>query len=292
MNSEFLKLSGVMLFMLVLALCGCKSKEPEKINNNIFKTFQDCPNCPDMVVIPAGGFEMGGKVFNTEKPIHHVTIGKSFAMGKTEVTRGQFSEFVNETGYNSGDQCSTFEGVNLYNRSGRSWRNPGYQQDDKYPATCLNWNDAKAYAEWLSRKTGKQYRLPSEAEWEYACRAGGQQEYCGSDEVNSVAWYGSGLQPGGNSSQTAHSVATKLANAWGLYDMSGNVSEWVEDVWHLNYDGAHTDGSVLQEDSNSRVVRGGSWYDFSVYLRSAVRGWGNTFSRTNFIGFRLAMTLP
>ena len=131
--------------------------------------FRDCPDCPEMVVIPAGSFDMGSPDSedgqgDDEGPVRRVKVAV-FALGKTEITRGQFAAFVKKTKYDAGDKCWTFENGKFRERDG-DWRKPGYLQDDKHPVACINWNDAKAYAIWLSRKTGKQYRLPSEAEWE------------------------------------------------------------------------------------------------------------------------------
>ena len=149
----------------------------------------------------------------------------------------------------------------------------------------MNWNDAKQFVSRLSAKTGKTYRLPSEAEWEYACRAGGRQEYCGSDRADDVAWYS------GNSGSATHSVAGKQANAWGLHDMSGNVWEWTEDCWNGNYSSAPTDGSAWTAgDCSQRVVRGGSWFSYPLNLRSAYRGRFTAADRYNDLGFRVART--
>jgi len=249
------------------------------------KAFRDCADCPEMVVIPAGSFEMGsnnGK--DSEKPAHRVTIGKIFALGKTEITRGQFAAFVNETNYVADDGCFGYEGGKLQKLSQSNWHNPGFPQDDSHPAACINWNDAKVYTDWLSRKTGKQYRLPSEAEWEYACRAGGRQQYCGSDNLDSVGWYGN------NSGNSTHPVSRKQANAFGLYDMSGNVWEWVEDSNHDSYNGGPTDGSVWVGDGAKRVLRGGSWDDGP---QSAGRRLGFVPAlRYIDVGFRIIRMLP
>src|SRR5262245_12500366 len=140
-------------------------------------TFRECDVCPEMVVVPAGSFTMGSP--ETEKgrnswegPQRVVVFVRPFAIGKFEVTMEQFGAFVRETGYDAGAMCWTFEGGAASGRNSRSWRNPGYEQTGTHPATCLSWRDAKTYTEWLTRKTaGKPYRLPSEAEWEYAARA-------------------------------------------------------------------------------------------------------------------------
>jgi formylglycine-generating enzyme required for sulfatase activity len=227
------------------------------------KAFRDCPECPEMVIIPAGSFDMGsndGEV--NEKPVHHVTIAKPFAMGKTEVTQGQWKAVMgnNPSSFgNCGDTC---------------------------PVEQVSWNDVQRFLQKLNARTGKQYRLPSEAEWEYACRAEGKQEYCGSDYINSIAWYSN------NGGLTTHPVASKQANAWGLYDMSGNVGEWVEDIYHDNYSGAPADGSAWLGDGAKRVLRGGSWNYGPQGGRAAYRGWFEPSFRSNRYGFRLAETLP
>lgn len=226
--------------------------------------IRDCPDCPEMVVIPAGSFDMG-----ETGSTHQVTL-KKFAMGKTEVTQGQWKAIM---GYNPSE-----------------FKNCG----DTCPVEQVSWNDAQEFIGKLNAKTGKQYRLPSEAEWEYACRAGVRQEYCGSDDINSVAWYGAYATPVGNSAKATNRVTTKQANTWGLYDMSGNVWEWVEDSWHDNYSGAPNDGSAWQGDGAKRVLRGGSWVNNPQDERAANRDRGGPANQYDdrFNGFRLARTLP
>jgi formylglycine-generating enzyme required for sulfatase activity len=251
------------------------------------RVFKDCSECPELVILPPGGFDMGADdAVDNEKPVHHVSISRKFALGKTEVTRGQFAAFVAATGYDAGNECYVLNGNQWEKRSG-NWRDPGYQQDDSHPVSCINWNDAKAYAEWLSRKTGQSYLLPTESQWEYACRAGSHNKYCGNDNEDNVAWYG---KKGGDST---HPVAQKQANAWGLYDMSGNVWEWTEDSFHDNYNGAPVDGTAWTGDASKRVIRGGSWLLTANYLRASgrvsivnpsIRDYGN--------GFRVVRALP
>jgi formylglycine-generating enzyme required for sulfatase activity len=141
-------------------------------------SLKECENCPEMVVMPAGTFTMGSPPSETnrdndEGPLHLVTIGKPFAVGKFHVTVEQFAAFVSETGYDAGSKCEAFEfGIGKWKeKQGLSWRSPGYSQDASHPVVCVNWNDAKAYVNWLARKTGKIYRLLTEAEWEYSARA-------------------------------------------------------------------------------------------------------------------------
>ncbi len=229
---------------------------------------KDCADCPEMVTLPAGNFNMGSNNGDSdEKPAHKVSVA-AFAMSKYEVTQGQWKAIMGSNPSelkNCGDNC---------------------------PVENVSWNDVQEFIRKLNAKTGKQYRLPSEAEWEYACRAGAQQEYCGSDNIDAVAWYGAYADPKGNSARTTNRVGQRQANAWGLYDMSGNVWEWVEDSYHDSYNGAPSDGSVWQGDGAKRVLRGGSW-DFDPQdARAANRRWNDPAYRFNVIGFRLARTLP
>ena len=231
------------------------------------QTFRDCDECPELVVIPAGSFDMGSPAdqalgSDNARPVHRVTIGKAYALGKTEVTRRQWRAVmgVNPVGNSACDDC---------------------------PAENLSWNGAQEFVRRLSMKTGKLYRLPSEAEWEYACRAGSRQAYCGSDDVDSVAWHE------GNSSGGAHSVAGKQANAFGLYDMSGNVWEWTADCWNKGYSGAPDDGSAwISGGCSSRVVRGGSWYYKSQYQGSTLRSASGVDDLGNSDGVRVVRVLP
>jgi formylglycine-generating enzyme required for sulfatase activity len=174
--------------------------------------------------------------------------GRNYEMGKTEVTQGQWKRVM-------GENPSSF------NKCG-----------DDCPVEQVSWTDVKLYIKRLNKKTGQEYRLPSEAEWEYACLAGNQTTYCGGNNVDKVAWTKD------NSGGETSSVAGKQPNAWGLYDMSGNVEEWVEDY----YDG----------DNKDRVLRGGSWYFSPQFARAAYRNLNDPAERYNYFGFRLARTLP
>ena len=265
------------------------------------KVFKDCADCPEMVILPAGSFAMGSNAqeqaqansagltktyTDREYPKHNVSI-RSFALGKTEVTRRQFAAFVAASGHNAGNSCWTFTGGKWVDSPGHHWRNPGFAQTDNDPVTCVNWDDAKAYVDWLTQKTGYTYRLPSEAEWEYACRAGANHTYCGSDDVNSVAVYGR------KSGDKTLAVGGKQANAWGLFDMSGNALEWTQDCWNETYRGAPSDGSAWTTGAcGLRVLRGGSWYFVSSFARAALRDKFVTAYRDFNLGFRLARALP
>ncbi len=272
--------------------------------------FRDCPDCPEMVTVPAGSFDMGspsyeGGRFDHDGPVHRVNI-PAFALGKTEITKGQFAAFVKKTSYSTGDKCWTSES-NKKESSGRNWRNPGFQQDDSHPVLCVNWEDAKAYVAWLSKKTGKQYRLPSEAEWEYAARAGTTTPRYWDESQSKDCGYANLMDSTGKAqiqdiTGEAHNctdgytytapVGSFKPNRFGLNDMIGNVWEWVDDSWHNNYIGAPTDGSAWQGDDAKRVNRGGSWTIASQNARSADRSANNSGFRGVGVGFRVARTLP
>jgi len=287
-------------------------KQATQVTAQTANTLRDCAECPEMVVIPAGSFDMGspsyeGGRLDDEGPVHRVTIKKAFALGRTEITRGQFAAFVSETGYSTGDKCLTFEGGKAEERSKRSWRNPGYSQQDSHPAVCLNWNDANAYTEWLSHKTGKRFRLPTEAEWEFAARGNTTTARYWGNSLEQACTYANGMDTTGKAkvkgvtweplncsdgfTYTAP-VASLKPNAFGLYDMIGNVFEWTADSYHENYQGAPTDGTEWQGDGVMRVLRGGSWDVNAASLRAAYRVSDSPDVRLDVIGFRVARTLP
>lgn len=230
--------------------------------------YRDCDECPEMVVIAAGTFLMGSKADPVadstpadEQPQHTVSI-KSFSLGRFEVTQAQWQAVM-------GTLPSRFEGRTL-------------------PVEQVSWDDAQAFVSKLSEKTGKKYRLPSEAEWEYAARAGSQTNYSFGDKENELRRYAWFI---GNAGHKTHPVGEKVANAFGLHDMHGNVWEWTEDCWNSNYAGAPGDGSAWTAGNCSlRVVRGGSWGSSSRFLRSAFRYGGTTARRYSNDGFRVART--
>jgi formylglycine-generating enzyme required for sulfatase activity len=226
---------------------------------------------PEMVTLAAGSFRMGspeGVGDYDEKPQHEVTIGYRFQIGRYPVTFDEYDRFAEATG-------RTKPGDRGWGRKRR-------------PVIYVSWHDAKAYVAWLSEETGRDYRLPSEAEWEYACRAGTETAYsCGEDICDKDANF---HQKVGKTTE----VGSYPPNPWQLYDMHGNVWEWVEDVWHENYKDAPADGSAwtFDGDQNGRVLRGGSWDDHPRIVRSASRFRLGSGIRINFLGFRLARTLP
>ena len=241
--------------------------------------FRDCPDCPEMVVVPAGSFMMGSDEYSSEKPRHRVTIPKPFAVGKYEVT---FAEW---------DACV---------RDGRCY---GHRPGDegwgrgRRPVINVSWRDAQAYVGWLSEKTGKRYRLLSESEWEYAARAGTTNPFhFGGTISTSQANYDGNYTYGGGAKGVYRKetvpVGSFPANAFGLHDVHGNVREWVEDCWNGDYAGAPVDGRTWTDgDCGKRVLRGGSWFFRPRSLRSANRGWSTSGFRYFDNGFRVARTL-
>jgi formylglycine-generating enzyme required for sulfatase activity len=275
------------------------------------KSFRDCPDvCPEMVVVPKGSFTMGSppaeKGASDEGPQHEVRIARPFAVGKYEVTRGEFAAFISESVRVAGDRCYTDEGGRFEERSGRSFRNPGFVQDDRHPAVCVSFEDATAFAAWLTWKTGKAYRLLSEAEWEYAARAGTATRYHFGQNERDLCTYGNvGDLTAKKKFKHWETIAncrdghvyTAPAgafrpNAFGLHDMHGNVWEWVQDCGNGSYNGALSDGSAWTTgDCSRRVLRGGSWGDFPWHLRSAVRSRPPPDLRNYNVGFRVGRTL-
>ena len=277
------------------------------------KRLRDCEECPEMVVVPAGKFRMGSPSHETgrrdaEDPVHDVAIWEPFAVGIHEVTREEYGHFVKETGRSTAKKCRTYKNGKWKERSGRSWKKPGFKQGGNYPVVCVSWDEAKAYVEWLSRKTGEAYRLLNEAEWEYAARAGTRTaRHWGSGETGQCR-YANGADRklkrryskwkwavASRDDKHVHTspAGTYQPNGFGLHDMSGNVWEWVEDCWHGSYEGAPTDGSAWTSGGNCsrRVLRGGSWRDVPGDLRSASRGRVAAGNRGVDGGFRIARTL-
>ena len=232
------------------------------------------PIRPEMVVIPAGRFRMGcvsGKdCDDDEQPVHEVRV-ESFELGKYEVTFEEYDRFTAATGREPVDD----EGW------GRGRR----------PVINVSWEDAVAYTRWLSEQTGERYRLPSEAEWEYAARAGTTTAYSWGNEIggNRANCDGCGSQWDNQQTAPAGSFGP---SGWGLHDLHGNVREWVQDCWNWSYQGAPINGSAWESgDCSQRVLRGGSWYSNPRFLRSADRSRNSTSYRGNFIGFRVARTI-
>jgi formylglycine-generating enzyme required for sulfatase activity len=279
-----------------------------------------------MVVIHSGKFTMGSprnepERFRFEGPRSRVKVA-SFAIGETEVTRGQYADFVEETRRQPPAQgCFTFGFSNILDDKvvdpQASWRNPGFEQTDEHPATCVSWQDAKDYAAWLSSKTGRPYRLPSEAEWEYAARAGSTTIFSwGSDENQACRYANVGdpsllralpklretveslLRAGDaaarivqceDGSPFTSAVGRHQPNPFGLYDMIGNVWEYVEDCWSESL--PESGLAHVETPCEFHRARGGSWDDSPRELRSARRSRVKPDVRRNDGGFRLARDL-
>jgi formylglycine-generating enzyme required for sulfatase activity len=249
--------------------------------------FRDFDAAPEMIVVPAGEFMMGSpttfikhimrKDLDTyfERPQHKITIKNPFAVSIAPVTRGEFASFIDATNYTPGED-----------EDGRTWRNPpDTDQEDDHPVVHVNWHDAQAYVAWLrERSGGKAYRLLSEAEWEYCCRAGTTSEHSTGNTIT---------REQAAAGRNTASVFKFAPNPWGLRDMHGNVWEWCEDNWHRNYRGnPPTDGSVWSGgDESYRVVRGGSWVSYPEGFRSAERSTVEPDVRDSDVGFRVARAL-
>ena len=299
---------------------GTNPDEPQtkKVAQNVAAgtIVKDCVDCPELVVIPAGSFLMGSslqeqtlanaagleaKYTNRESPQNYVRV-PSFAAGRYAVTKGEFSAFVRSSGYRTeaeqGDGCHVVTNREWKKVAAYNWRTLDFIQGDDHPVVCVSWNDAQAYIQWLNRISGKSYRLLSEAEREYAARAGTQTAFWWGDSITTSQANYSGNDsyngsPNGQNRQATLPVNSFSANPFGLYNVNGNVWEWTQDCWHETYAGAHTDGTAWTTScsGNYRVLRGGSWNDSPAILRSASRLRLPPDERDKYNGFRLARDL-
>lgn len=290
----------------VLLACGCEHARDPAPN----KEFRDCADCPEMVAVPSGRFVMGGASADepSERPQHEVSV-RAFAMGKFDVTRAQWAEFVTATNHaiNGGCEWAGFPDDDAAATAAASWRNLGFEQRDDHPAVCVSWNDAQDYLRWLSKRAGHIYRLPTEAEWEYAARAGSTSAYpWGATASHDHANYGSDecceeFTRGRDQWLYTSPVGSFPPNVFGLFDMHGNAWQWVQDCYADSYAGAPTDGSAHDEaNCQLRVLRGGTWGDPPELLRSATRNcapppperWNPQWDyRSGGVGFRVARDL-
>jgi formylglycine-generating enzyme required for sulfatase activity len=263
-------------------------------------SFRDIPGAwyPEMLVIPAGEFRMGSTEperrwaikqgaergwLDAERPQHRVMIPEPFAVGKYAVTRGQFAAFIDATDHDMSGECAVYDG-NKWVRNSSDWCSPGFEQTDEHPVVCVSWDDADAYAAWLSKETGQSYRLLSEAEWEYACRAGSATWYSWGDDPPTRDRANLGTLLRGTTPGDIYS-----SNRWGLHDMHGNVMEWVQDCWNVTYEGAPNDSrSWTSGDCSQRVLRGGFWGSGGWNLRCAARYAARFDYRSSMCGFRIA----
>jgi formylglycine-generating enzyme len=280
--------------------------------------FRDCPECPEMIRVPAGTFTMGTPAADAADPATRaesqatiVRIARPFAIGRMEVTRRQFAAFVADTDYEAKTNCRTWndELARYAEDRTRSWQNPGrpVAARDDHPATCVSWADAKAYVQWLARRTRKPYRLPSESEWEYAARAGSTKArpwgesaadgcaYANVFDASSRQQYPFGWAAASCDDRHADvaPVGSLQPNAFGLHDMIGNVAEWVEDCATDSYVGRPRDDKpwVWIGGCERRIQRGGGWLTTPERARSAFRGDGPAEERADYLGFRVALDL-
>jgi formylglycine-generating enzyme required for sulfatase activity len=292
-----------LLAALLLAPHAPRAQEP------VDREFKECADCPPMVAIPAGKFVMGSPGtepgrFDTEGPQHPVSV-RAFALGKYDVTNAEFLKFLEETAYQPA-ACDPVLGLSWQSPGGGRAYPPGQTDSPRGPAVCLSWNDAEAFIAWLNGKVRRAggsvkkgegpYRLPSEAEWEYASRAG----------TTAARWWGEAI---GKSKANCHGCGSQWdgtliapvgsfgPNPFGLSDMLGNVWQWVEDCWNESYVGAPADGRAWSTgDCSKRVLRGGSWSNVPDFVRSATRSranqTGSGFDYSSYAGFRVARTLP
>ncbi|MDD4497695.1 MAG: formylglycine-generating enzyme family protein [Methanosarcinaceae archaeon] len=257
-------INTLIIMLLFCGVLGCTESQKSVIDSDYTNSIG-----MEFMKIPAGDFMMGfpadeGTINSDEGPVHKVTIEESYYLGKYEVTQEQWREVM-------GSNPSNFKGNDL-------------------PVEEVSWNEVQEFIEKLNEMEGTdKYRLPSEAEWEYACRAGTTTRYYFGDndsKLGDYAWYYD------NSDSSTHSVGQKKPNPWGLYDMHGNVWEWCQDSWHDDYDGAPSDGSVWESGSSSnRLSRGGSWNRFAWYSGSAHRTWSATSYHDRNLGFRVLKNL-
>ncbi len=282
-------------------------KAPEKIEN---RSFTECPECPQMVGIPAGKFLMGSPAqepgrFDSEGPQHVVTV-KAFALAKYPVTSEEFLNFLGATGYQP-KPCNPLLGLGWKQLHRGQAATPTDVEPPRWPAVCLDWKDAEAFIAWINTRARaarpeigarNPYRLPSEAEWEYAARAG----------TNTSRWWGDGIGGGhancnGCGSQWDNRLLGRVdafeTNAFGLSGMLGNAWEWTADCWHPSYLGAPTDGRAWTDNACTRhAIRGGAWNNIPIFVRSAARaaaaqnGAERDYDYSTLTGFRIARDLP
>ena len=284
-------------------------------------SFKDCENCPEMVVLSAGTFMMGSteeETFNAmvradaaarEQPKFAVTFAKPFAIGKYEVSIAEYRAFVEATNRPDPESCITWtEADNSWGEvKGASWQNATFFQGEDHPAGCLDLKDVRDYAAWLSDTTGARYRVPSEAEWEYAARGGTTTIQTWGNTMDDMCRFANASDltradkhTGVRDTPTRFfecrdgyvytaPVGSFPPNAYGLYDMIGNIWEWVEDCFIVGYEGAPTDGSVRYDPNECErlIVRGGGWYARSWFMRPAGRSREHPDYRSTTLGLRV-----
>lgn len=314
------------LLLTLLALAGGGSRSALAADNpaappaagfpvGVGGMFRDCADCPEMVVVPAGAFVMGSTeaeaeregvpaVFAArERPAHRVAVQAPFAVGRFHVTRGDFAAFERDTGYSPRAGCWIGSGTDFVFDHRRSWTQPGYPQTDREPVVCVSWQDATAYAAWMSTRTGRAYRLLTESEWEYAARAGttgarwwGDEpgRHCGHANAADVSLRRQAPQFASADCDDRFPRTSPVdafpANPFGLFDMLGNAGQWVEDCWLDDYVDAPDRAEVARTAPScvARTARGGAWSSVPWRLRAAARLRNSADIRFDNLGIRLA----
>ncbi len=304
------------LMLCVLLVSGASAQE------RTGAVFRDCPECPEMAVVPAGEFLMGadhhslmrGGEMRFEGPVRAVRLPAAFAVGRYEVTVAEFAAFVEDSAHQVTSECrhwsSPDEGATA------SWRRPYSDRatSANEPVVCVSWHDARAYAAWLSRKTGLGYRLLTEAEWAYAALGGSSSTWPWGESVDPICRYANVFDQSAHSLLDRHPVSgveggsaqcsdgfpgvapvgQLLPNAFGLHDMVGNVWEWVADCSVLPYPEGPLDGSAVQVEGpcEKRAIRSGSWRTRLERHRPSFRGRDPASTASDIFGFRVARNLP
>jgi sulfatase modifying factor 1 len=309
----------------VLAVCS-SAYASDGGSRKVGESLSDCAGCPEVVVVPTGKATIGASLEEEKRhgmslvnrgksiPLHKVSFAKPFGMGKYPVTIAQFRQFVNETGYRTSDSCFVQyynDGHYIYEQArGYSWRAPSFPQEDNHPVVCVSAEDAEAYAAWLSEKTGHDYSLPNEAQYEYALRAGTTTSFFWGEDRTKACEYAN--QPDLDQAREMNApsgpeyrfqcsdgyaftspVGSFKPNAWGLYDMQGNIWEWTEDCWNNSYEGAPTDGSTWTTgDCDARPSRGGSYGNAVHSAYAGVRAPRHASYNGHSWGFRIVRNDP
>lgn len=296
----------LIISITVWLVAGCATvATPDRA---VGERFTDCDDCPEMVVIGPGTFLMGfegGEPERYEGPVRQITIDYAFALGRTEITVAQYRDFVTATGYEAAPGCFLWDGVTARMRDESTWLDPGYDREltDSEPVVCVDFTDVSAYVDWLAEKTGEPYRLPSEAEWEYAADAGSTATYPWGERPEDACIYAnvfdrsaaakidSPLQGLGCNDEAASvtAVGSYAPNAFGLHDMVGNVWEWTQDCYQMPAPAGPLDGSPVTEgECGRRSVKGGSWITGISRQRPTFRGRDPEDRASLVFGFRVA----
>lgn len=319
--------SFILAMILAVTAVAQSQRSPEQALRDVEddidpSVIRDCAWCPELKIVPAGSFVMGadpalvnelpwerqidGARVLWETPAKRVTIATSFAIGAFEVTRFQFGEFVRRTGRKIEPNCVVWAGDWDRTANGKTWADAGIPQSDDHPVVCVTKDDAEAYAAWLTEITGRAYSLPTEAQWEYAAKAGGATRHPWGDNPDDACTYGNladATLKAEHPARASHAcddtylytspAGMRKGNPWGLYDMVGNAWEWVADCWTPNHDALPTDGSAVTKGfCNESPLRGGAYGTGPLFTRASSRGGPDKrTTRQSWIGFRVAAAI-